>query len=209
MTADKHVKRRVRERARRTGESYTAALRVLRHAQVQERTVEQPQDQPVLDRPAAEWERHDVAESGYAISLPAGWLRRPPDLRSSPAETARFVDPVDRRHGVTVFRHPVRPGRTPAEVAEGARTPLEAARYEDVRITAATVGRLPAARLDCCREDGGQRWSVVELFVVLQQEAAAVCLAFSSTALDEDEQLLSEVSARFELLPRSGQEGGR
>ena len=94
-------------------------------------------------------------------------------------------------------------------MADGARTALEAARYGDVRIAPATLGRRPAARLDCAREDGGQRWSVAELFVVLQDEAAAVCLAFSTTAPDDDEALLDEIARRFELVPGPGQDGGR
>ncbi|MFC7640329.1 hypothetical protein ACFQX6_04335 [Streptosporangium lutulentum] len=39
MTANKHFKHRVRERARRTGESYTAALRHLRRIDAQEHVV--------------------------------------------------------------------------------------------------------------------------------------------------------------------------
>src|SRR5437764_6559830 len=85
MTANKNFKRRVRDRARRTGESYTAALRHLRQLDVKEPTVQ--------------WQRIEKTDFGYAISVPAGWTERPPDLKNSPLETARFGEETDRRHG--------------------------------------------------------------------------------------------------------------
>jgi hypothetical protein len=48
MTANKHFKRKVRERARRTGESYTAALRHLRHDNAREHLM---QSHPVQCQP--------------------------------------------------------------------------------------------------------------------------------------------------------------
>src|SRR5690348_17543952 len=114
MTAGKNFKRRVRERARRTGESYTAALRHLRSS---EQTVEVS---------AMNWQRVEKTTYGFAIFVPEGWVEREVDLRNSPWETARFVDPADRRHSVIVFRNPVGPRSTAAEVALRARAALEA-----------------------------------------------------------------------------------
>lgn len=205
MTANKHFKRRVRERARRTGESYTAALRVLRHSQGPERA--QTQEKAMRELPITEgtrWERHDVPEFGYSISLPAGWQRRAPDLRNSPAETARFVDPSDRQHSVIVFRHPVRPGRTPLDVAAGAQSALEAAHYGDFRITPVMVGQRAGARLDCSRVDAARVWAVTEFFVVLDEEAAALCLGCSSVVPDHDDELFTAIAERFTPVPAVG-----
>jgi hypothetical protein len=100
MTANRHFKRRVRERARRTGESYTAALARLRQIDAKE--------QPV------QWQRIEKPDFGYAVHVPDGWDERPPDLKNSPWETARFTQPADRRHSLIVFRGPTRPGRDAA-----------------------------------------------------------------------------------------------
>ncbi|WP_345367114.1 hypothetical protein [Actinoallomurus liliacearum] len=84
MTANKHFKRRVRERARRTGESYTAALRHLRRSEAKEHAVQ--------------WQRIEKPDFGYVVHVPHDWQEREPNLANSPWETARFVDPQDRRH---------------------------------------------------------------------------------------------------------------
>src|SRR5690348_8123622 len=137
MTANKHFKRRVRERARRTGESYTAALRHLRRVDAQERLMQ--------------WQRIEKPDFGYAVHVPDDWQERPPDLRNSPWETARFVQATDRGHSVIVFRSPVRRGRDAAEVAEHARTALEAIGFTGSRITEARVAGLPGALLRCAK----------------------------------------------------------
>ena len=86
MTAQKNFKRRVRERARRTGESYTAALRHLRSSD------------HLSEVSAMQWQRVEKEQFGYAVHVPPGWVEREVDLHNSPWETARFVDPADRRH---------------------------------------------------------------------------------------------------------------
>jgi hypothetical protein len=184
MTANKSFKRRVRERAHRTGESYTAALRHLRQLDAKERSMQ--------------WQRIEKTDFGYAISVPPGWAEFPPNLKNSPLETARFGDDSDRRHGVTVFRGPVRPGRTPAEIAELAQPALERAGFVDFAITDAEVGGRPGARLDCARHDAGRVWAVQEYF--LSDGNVSFCVGCGSAVPEEDAPLFAEIVARFEVL---------
>ena len=64
MTANKHFKRLVRERARRTGQSYTAALRHLRRDTIRE---------PAMQSHPIQWQRVEKPDFGYAAHVPHGW----------------------------------------------------------------------------------------------------------------------------------------
>jgi hypothetical protein len=183
MTANKRFKRRVRDRARRTGESYTAALRHLRRIDAREHAVQ--------------WQRIDKPDFGYAIHIPDGWEERPPDLRNSPLETARFVDPADRRHSVIVFRGMPRPGRTAAEVAEQVRTPLQAAGFGDFEITEARVAGRAGVRLDCAKGDAGRVWAVREYIVV--DDAVRFTLGCGTFVPEDDDPLFTAMAERFEI----------
>ena len=55
-------------------------------------------------------QRIEKLSFGYAVYFPAGWEEYPPDLKSSPVETARFDDTADRRHSLIVFRGMPHPG---------------------------------------------------------------------------------------------------
>lgn len=145
-----------------------------------------------------QWQRVEKPEFGYAVQIPDGWEERPPDLRNSPWETARFVEPGDRRHSVIVFRSPGRPGRTGAEMAERAQHSLASAGFDDFEIAEAVVDGRPAARLDCARYDAGRVWAVREYFVA--HDGAGFCLGCGSAAPEEDETLFAGLAERFELL---------
>jgi hypothetical protein len=184
MTANKHFKRRVRERARRTGESYTAALRNLRRIDAKEQVMQ--------------WQRVEKPDFGYAIHVPAGWEERPPDLRNSPWETARFVEPTDRRHLVIVFRPLLRPGWTPAEAAAQVRDSLAASGFADFQISDDSVAGRPAALMECRRVDAGRVWALRQYFVV--QDGYGLFVGCGSAAPDEDEELFTTVAGLFEVL---------
>jgi hypothetical protein len=184
MTANKHFKRRVRERARRTGESYTAALRHLRCIDAEERHME--------------WQRIEKPEFGYAVQVPEDWAERPPNLKNSPWETARFGQPSDRRHSMIVFRGPGRRGATAADVAELVQPTLESAGFSDFQITDVEVAGRVAARLDCARHDAGRVWAVREYFVV--QDDVRFCLGCGSSVPEEDDLLFASIAERFEIL---------
>ncbi len=187
MTAGKNFKRRVRERARRTGESYTAALRHLRPS---EQTVEVS---------AMNWQRVEKTTYGFAIFVPEGWVEREVDLRNSPWETARFVDPADRRHSVIVFRNPVGPRSTAAEVALRARAALEATGFGESAISDAEWGGRAGVRLDCAKRDAGRVWAVREYFAV--SDGVGFCLGCGSAAPEEAEPMFEEMARTFEVLP--------
>ena len=161
MTADKHFKRKVRERSRRTGESYTAALRHLRRDTLREPVM---RSDPTNQGDPVHWQRVEKPDFGYAAHVPPDWEEYPPDLKNSLFEAARFADPADRRHGVIVFRGMPRPGLSAAERAEWAQASLEAAGFGDFEITEAEVAGQPGARLDCVKRDAGRTWAVREYF---------------------------------------------
>jgi hypothetical protein len=183
MTANRHFKRRVRERARRTGESYTAALRHLRR---------------VAEEHAMEWQRIEKDQYGYAIHVPQDWTEREPDLKNSPWETARFGNPADRRHALIVFRRLTSPGLSTADVAERALTSLESAGFADFRITETRVADRPGVRLDCAKHDAGRVWAVREYFV--GHGDVHFCLGCGSSVPEEDEPLFDAMAERFEVL---------
>jgi hypothetical protein len=184
MTADKNFKRLVRERARRTGESYTAALSHLRRIASRESSMQ--------------WQRVEKPEYGYAVHIPAGWEEREPNLKNSPFETARYVEPGDRRHMVGVFKPFHRAGRTAAEMADGARSALEQSGYLEFTVAEATLGGVPAVRLECVRRDAGRVWAVREVFAV--QGETELCLGFGTAVPDEDDPLFEAIAGRFEIL---------
>jgi len=187
MTAGKNFKRRVRERARRTGESYTAALRHLRSS---EQTVEVS---------AVNWQRVEKTTYGYAVLVPEGWVEREADLRNSPWETARFVDPADRRHSVIVFRSPLRPRSTAADMARRAETSLASVGFGELAIADAEWAGRAGVRLDCAKRDAGRVWAVREYFAVT--DGVGFCLGCGSAAPEEDEPLFAEMARTFEVLP--------
>jgi hypothetical protein len=206
MTANKHFKRKVRERARRTGESYTAALRHLRHDNAGEHLMQShphpTQCHPVQCHPVqchpVQWQRVEKPDFGYAAHVPHGWEEYPPNLKNSPFETARFADPGDRRHSVIVFRHMPGPDLSAAEHAERVQASLEAAGFGDFEITEAEVAGQPGARLDCAKHDAGRTWAVREYFA--GRDDAYFVLGCGSAVPDEDDALFTQIAERFEIL---------
>jgi hypothetical protein len=184
MTANKHFKRRVRERARRTGESYTAALRHLRQIDARETPMQ--------------WQRIEKPDFGYAVHVPDDWDERPPNLKNSPWETARFSQRTDRRHSCVVFRSPNRRARDVTEIAEHAQSSLEGAGFTDFQITEAQLAGREASLLECALHDAGRVWAVREYFV--SHEDIHFCLAFGSSVPEEDAALFTEIAGRFEIL---------
>jgi hypothetical protein len=184
MTANKHFKRRVRERARRTGESYTAALRHLRHTNARENLMQ--------------WQRIEKPDFGYAVQVPAGWEEQPPDLKNSPLETARFGEPGDRRRGLIVFRG--MPGRPfdPVQAAERAQYALTNAGFGDFQLTETRVAGRPGARLNCAKYDAGRVWAVREYFVA--EGDLRLVLGCGSAVPEEDEVMFEAMAERFEIL---------
>jgi len=184
MTANKHFKRHVRERARRTEESYTAALRHLRRNDAREQHMQ--------------WQRVEKPDFGYAAHVPQDWEELPADLTNSPLETARFAHPRDRRYSVIVFRGLPSPGLSAVRVAERALGALERAGFGDFQITEAEVAGLAGARLDCAKHVAGRTWAVREFFAI--HDDVRFVLGCGSSVPDEDEPLFTQMAERFEIL---------
>lgn len=145
-----------------------------------------------------QWQRIAKPEFGYAVHVPPGWDEHPPNLKNSPFETARFVDPGDRRHSLTVFRGMPRPGVTPLQVAEHVQHSLEANGFGDFRITEAQVAGQPAARLDCAKHDAGRVWAVRQYIVIHGTDR--LVLGCGSSMPEEDDALFTTMAERFEIL---------
>ena len=145
-----------------------------------------------------QWQRVEKTEFGYAVHVPDGWVERQPDLRNSPWETARFVDPADRRHSVIVFRSPLGPGRDAGHIAESAQTSLAANGFAAFEIGDAEVGGRAAKQLDCEKRDAGRVWAVREFFVV--DDGVSFCLGCGTSVPDEDEPLFASMAQSFEIM---------
>ncbi len=184
MTANKHFKRRVRERSRRTGESYTAALSHLRRMDSKEQQVQ--------------WQRIEKPEFGYAVHLPDAWEERPPNTKNSPWETARFIETSDRRHSLIMFRRPALRGRGAADAAEGARSALAGAGFTDFEFSSSPVAGQEGTLLSCALHDAGRVWSVREYFVV--RDGVCFCVGCGSSIPEEDDPLFGLIAERLELI---------
>nr|WP_232303804.1 hypothetical protein [Pseudofrankia sp. DC12] len=192
MTANKEFKRLVRARMRRTGESYTAALRHLRRISTEGPAM----PEPVL--PEIVWRRVAKLEFAYAVWVPDGWDERPPNPKNSPWETARFGAADDHRRIAIVLRMPIFRSRSATELAESASVSLEGAGFGEFEVTAMPVGGRPGARLDCMRRDAGRVWTVREYMAVTEE--ASFCLGLGSAVPDEDARLFDEIADRWEVL---------
>ena len=145
-----------------------------------------------------QWQRVEKTVYGYAIQVPVGWEEREPDLRNSPWETARFVDPGDRRHSVIVFRNPVGPRIGAIDMARRAETALAASGFDGFGIAEAEWGGEPGMRLDCAKSDTGRVWAVREYFAVT--DGIGFCLGCGSAVPEEDEPIFAEMARTFEVL---------
>lgn len=145
-----------------------------------------------------QWQRIEKPDFGYAVQVPRGWDERPPNLKISPVETARFIDPADRRHSVVVYRGMPRPGLTALKIAEQVQPTLEASGFGDFRIAEAEFAGRPGARLDCAQHDAGRVWAVRQYYVV--HEDVRFVLGCGSAAPDEDDDLFTAIADRFEIL---------
>ena len=187
MTADRNFKRLVRERARKTGESYVAALRHF------ERREDAMSDLALR--------RVEKAEYGFALSVPEEWQELPPDLRNSPWEVARFSGgrPAGGVLNCLVFRNPKRPDVDAYDVARSVEPVLAQGGFGNFRHLDATVAGRPAARLDFDRPtSGGGVWAVRHHFLVVDE--VPFCVSFGTTAPDEDGALLDALIGAFELV---------
>ncbi|TVT09383.1 hypothetical protein FNH07_09230 [Amycolatopsis bartoniae] len=135
---------------------------------------------------------------GYAVRIPQGWDERPPNLKNSPWETARFGDRTDRRHSAIVFRQPVRPADSALELAERARSSLEHNGFTDFDLAEAEVGGAPGAVLRCAKHDAGRSWHVIE-YLRLDGEVV-FCLGCGTSQPAEDDELFTAMADGFELL---------
>jgi len=145
-----------------------------------------------------EWQRFEKPDYGYTIDLPRRWIEQPPDLKNSPLETARFVDPEDRRHSVSVFRSMPAPETTAERLAERAQSALERHSWTEFTVAADTIGSEPGLRLNTVKRDAGRVMALRQYFVA--RGDVGLILAANTVAAEEDDALLTEISERFGVL---------
>ena len=198
MTAKKNFKRLVRRRARKTGESYVAALRHFKHKTAEDEPVTTPDPtQPVA---LPQMRRIEKPEYGFALSVPVEWLDEPPNLKNSSWEVARAFAtyPGDVRRGFIVFRGPAGQDAEPEAAARGSQTVLERGGFGNFVLTDDVIAGRPAVQLDFNRPAAsGRTWSVRHHFLIVG--GATFCISFGTNALEEDGALLDALAASFEL----------
>src|SRR5688500_13705136 len=158
MTAKKNFKRLVRARARKTGESYAAALRNF--------LKKLPGGPPVTSStqgasPHQSLRRIERPEYGFAVLLPEDWREEPPDLVNSEWEVARFTAAQEQVRSCIVFRNPEPPEAALADLARKLEVNLSRNGYGNFRHCPTRVAGLPAVRIDFDRTTpDGRLWSV-------------------------------------------------
>jgi len=190
MTAKKNFKRLVRARARKTGESYAAALQHFQHRSAED----QPVKTPAL-------RRIEKPEYGFALEVPVEWVDEPPDLKNSPWEAARaFASyPDGARRGFIVFRNPAGPGADPEAAARGAQNFLSRNGFSNFALSDAVIAGRPAVRLDFDRPSVAPRvWAVRHYFLVVENRT--FCVSFGTSEPSEDGPLVERLAASFELI---------
>src|SRR5437764_8813793 len=197
MTSRRSFKRRVRARAAKTGESYTAALRSFR-AEPTGGTMSEYQLGRV-EKPAL----------GFAASIPVDWGEQPPQHG---VPQARWQGPVQPGLMLTVNRiSPV--GASPRQIAEGTASALRAVDYQVLEVTDATVigqrgaimrswirGRDLAARTGWGDAAESERFNLSHYFV--KSDGDVLCFILGAAVEVEDPALFDLLAARFELIER-------
>src|SRR5262245_8825261 len=187
MTAGKSFKRLVRERAARTGESYTAALRHFRGPSAESDPME-----------SIAFRRVEKPDLGFALQVPEDWQEQP----SNPAvgsEVARFSS----RQGnsvrlLLVFWSPMRSQLTPRAQAESMLPGIESQGYRELVLSDVRIANRPAIRLDCERRRDAEIFSVQGYLVFAGRGFFAIALGTHD--LDRDRELLDGMADRFEVL---------
>lgn len=184
MTEGKRFKRLVRARARKTGESYTTALRHFR--------VRRPEDD---DMPQIEWKKIARPDFGFSLSVLDDWEEEL--TLTGGLEAVRFADSSGKWR-CTVLSWPALPGRDARSLAAQQLSAVEAggSRTNSDTVDLSVAGR-PAVRQSWDYVDGDERYS--ECNVVILAEWGGYTLALRSP-IDADTGVFDEIVARFELV---------
>ena len=108
MTRNRRLKRRVRARIAKTGESYTTAMRHLRKHSPEEIRMADNAFQTIIN--------HDF---GFSLRIPSGWRDVGPDIYNSVYEVARYLRHAPRIHdGIVNIFWDVGPAESTRALAE-------------------------------------------------------------------------------------------
>lgn len=182
MTENKSLKRAVRARAAKTGESYSTALRALRASGV------------VADAPLRRLERPGL---GFALSIPGDWIERAPDHSKGP-QVARWLGPGRPFRNAVVFRYEAGPQREPLGIAEAAGEQLSRNGYERKGLTRLRFAGRDGARLDLVQASSDQCWTVRQHFVISLEQV--LVLSIGTWRAQQDAHLFDAIASSFELI---------
>lgn len=188
MTAKKDLKRLVRARLKKTGESYAAALRQIR---------KHIPGAPAAAVPALR--RVEKPEFGFALRVPGDWREDRPDPFYNSDEVARFFGTGPDLQNCLVFRKPAEPGADAQRIARNAQAHFGETGYGNFRRSGVAVAGLPGARLDFDRPNGWGEgvWALRHYFVVAGHVFVA---SFGTTRPQRDAGLVDALAAGFELI---------
>jgi hypothetical protein len=186
MTARTRLKRLVRARMARTGESYTAALRALRG---------QPKEGvPIMN---IELRTNEVPEAGFALDTPLDWVYSPPDA-NDPSLVARFAPEVGGRVAA-VFHH--RRGLGNLSNRDVARMTLEVISeggYGNFATEDVGLAGREGVLLTSERDDDGRLWAM--RYYIARDSDEVWVLGLGTYDRVGDRALLDAVAASFRIL---------
>jgi bifunctional DNase/RNase len=182
MTQGKRFKRLVRARARKTGESYTTALR---HFRARRRESDH--------MPEIEWKKIARPDYGFVVSVPDDWEELTP---MGGLEVLRLADGGGERR-CAVLSWPAIPGRDARSLAVQQLPALEAdSSRTNFDIVDLTVAGLSAVRQSWDYTNDEEQYSECNVLVIA--EWGGYTLALRSPIGDTG--LRDEITARFELV---------
>ena len=170
----------------RTGESYTAALRVLR-------------GHPREPTMTTAFQRHTKRDHGYAVSVPAHWREEAPDPVNSASEIGRYTSNEGGRR-VLVIHHQPMTGTFSAEQAARATEDVQAiggARRFVHGMT--TVAGRPTATLESERDLDDGQWTSRHYFIREPDELWVIVVG--SYDIDTDSHVLDQIVESFDIVP--------
>lgn len=143
------------------------------------------------------WQAIPLVPYGAVLHVPVGWETLPPRPDNGP-EIVRATG--GRGRTLIVFKMPVAPGTSAAQVAAGAQERLAALGYEDFSTSDADFAGGTSVALDFVnpRRGGATPYRSREYFTV--RGAAAFALGTGSTDWAEYLPLAEELARRFELV---------
>ena len=175
----------------KTGESYMSALRYFRNHPEETAAMSDTELKTVVK-----------ADLGLTLRVPTSWKEKPPELRNSLTEVARFVEESTPRPAIClVFWRPNPHDKTTRQTAEVAKESLQANfqnfAFHDVTFAGRKATRLEFDRRLLDQAPPSPSWSVWQFRV--KHEGHTLCVALGTFDIEGDRALFEQMAATVEL----------